>query len=518
MKMKIGSMRKYLVLALVLFGFTACRQEYDSVCQSALDCTPDEKCQNGSCVPNPDDQHCTNAELDSDKNESDIDCGGDCEPCGLEQACNTDADCFKDFVCLNQECSMPSSAVVCGDSQTEDPEFCDDGNTADGDYCSADCLTVTGYCGDGKQQANEICDDGTETEAQQCQPDLSSDPINCGGCGNTCAEGWTCMSNNCVQILASESNGVQNLLIDTGYVYWISKSTSDNLGNKLFDGKIKKVSIDGNDESLLTDGLDARYLASDDTHLYWINFPVHYQQGSIMRMAKDGSGVEELIAFEEPSDLKVDESFIYWRGSIGGSQGILRMPKAGGQESVIVAKIEFNCDYNWDMGQDNIYWETPEFDISMWSKDEGQVTSLGVNTYGYYSRLQVHGDYLFYQEDCTSGQNKIYSISIFDGSKRALADWTPDSVDMPNYIESNIVFDQQNLYYLLSNDENNSLGLYSTPKQPSNSVLLLEFDQNHPQFDPSFWNGNETFVLTSNQTKLVWAKIAQDSKILAINK
>ena len=29
-------------------------------------------------------------------------------------------------------------------------------NTEDGDYCSADCSTVTGACGDGEVQTNEV--------------------------------------------------------------------------------------------------------------------------------------------------------------------------------------------------------------------------------------------------------------------------------------------------------------------------------------------------------------------------
>ncbi len=55
--------------------------------------------------------------------------------------------------------SGPSN--VCGNGTPELPEACDDGNTASGDYCAADCLSVTGACGDGVLQANETCDDGT---------------------------------------------------------------------------------------------------------------------------------------------------------------------------------------------------------------------------------------------------------------------------------------------------------------------------------------------------------------------
>ncbi|WP_206079635.1 DUF4215 domain-containing protein [Polyangium spumosum] len=55
-------------------------------------------------------------------------------------------------------------ASVCGDGMVEGPEACDDANTAAGDYCAADCLSVTGACGDGMLQSNETCDDGAVME------------------------------------------------------------------------------------------------------------------------------------------------------------------------------------------------------------------------------------------------------------------------------------------------------------------------------------------------------------------
>jgi cysteine-rich repeat protein len=52
------------------------------------------------------------------------------------------------------------AGATCGNGTVEPPEACDDGNTQDGDYCAADCKTVTGSCGDGVLQSNETCDDG----------------------------------------------------------------------------------------------------------------------------------------------------------------------------------------------------------------------------------------------------------------------------------------------------------------------------------------------------------------------
>jgi cysteine-rich repeat protein len=54
--------------------------------------------------------------------------------------------------------------AVCGNGVQESGEVCDDGNTATGDYCAADCASVTGFCGDGLLQTNEVCDQAGDTE------------------------------------------------------------------------------------------------------------------------------------------------------------------------------------------------------------------------------------------------------------------------------------------------------------------------------------------------------------------
>jgi len=64
---------------------------------------------------------------------------------------------------------------VCGNGTQQSGEACDDGNTEDGDYCSADCSTVTGECGDEVVQSNEECDPG--------EGNFSRDP---GACGSDC--------------------------------------------------------------------------------------------------------------------------------------------------------------------------------------------------------------------------------------------------------------------------------------------------------------------------------------------
>ena len=65
------------------------------------------------------------------------------------------------------------SKEVCGDSQVEGLEQCDDGNTRSGDGCSSTCDTETepvlSVCGNGVREAEEACDDGNTRGGDGCE-------------------------------------------------------------------------------------------------------------------------------------------------------------------------------------------------------------------------------------------------------------------------------------------------------------------------------------------------------------
>lgn len=70
----------------------------------------------------------------------------------------------------------PFTANQCGNGVVESGEECDDGNTADFDGCSADCLLERGTCGDG------VVEHGL---GEQCEPSLH-DPSLTYGCDSNC--------------------------------------------------------------------------------------------------------------------------------------------------------------------------------------------------------------------------------------------------------------------------------------------------------------------------------------------
>jgi cysteine-rich repeat protein len=72
----------------------------------------------------------------------------------------------------------------CGDSIIQSPEQCDDGNTIDGDGCSAIC-EVEPICGDGLiNQENEQCDDGNNIDDDECSNECLQNPEGDPFCGD----------------------------------------------------------------------------------------------------------------------------------------------------------------------------------------------------------------------------------------------------------------------------------------------------------------------------------------------
>jgi cysteine-rich repeat protein len=75
----------------------------------------------------------------------------------------------------------PPGGPVCGNGELEDGEQCDDGNTTDGDGCSATCTHENpppphACCGDGTVEAGEQCDDGNTTDGDGCSATCTIEP------------------------------------------------------------------------------------------------------------------------------------------------------------------------------------------------------------------------------------------------------------------------------------------------------------------------------------------------------
>jgi fibro-slime domain-containing protein len=96
------------------------------------------------------------------------------------EGCTADCKLETDWACPAPG-SPCISTVVCGDGRISGNEVCDDHNTVDDDGCSADCKTLTpGWvclaagvrcqpkCGDGVKVGSEQCDDGNTKSGDGC--------------------------------------------------------------------------------------------------------------------------------------------------------------------------------------------------------------------------------------------------------------------------------------------------------------------------------------------------------------
>lgn len=103
---------------------------------------------------------------------------------------------------------------TCGDGDRTGTEQCDDGNTNNGDGCSATCRNESSgpVCGDGVMSGNEECDDSNTTPGDGCSATcMNESPPN--DCGNGMIDGTeACDDNNTVA-----NDGCTACAVDTGW-------------------------------------------------------------------------------------------------------------------------------------------------------------------------------------------------------------------------------------------------------------------------------------------------------------
>ncbi len=115
---------------------------------------------------------------------------------------NTDDGDGCSAACVPEEgwtCGAPGVACVqdpvCGNGEVEDGEGCDDGNTDDGDGCSAACTVEVAEpeCGNDVLENDEQCDDGNTDDGDGCSAACEVEPA----CGDgTVDEGEDCDDGN----------------------------------------------------------------------------------------------------------------------------------------------------------------------------------------------------------------------------------------------------------------------------------------------------------------------------------
>jgi len=137
----------------------------------------------GAVIPRDAGDPCADGERSGD--ETDVDCGRSCAPCGIGGRCDETADCVEAAICLDSECRDPA---------------CDDG-VRDGDESDVDCGGSCGACAEGAScGSGEDCADGV-CEASVCAAPSCADGVrngdetgrDCGGSCEGCADDEGCL-------------------------------------------------------------------------------------------------------------------------------------------------------------------------------------------------------------------------------------------------------------------------------------------------------------------------------------
>lgn len=80
-------------------------------CELDQACTSGSDCASGNCVGGKCASTCENKVLDG--NETDVDCGGSCAPCEDDKACKANSDCMSNY-CYEDKCTACTDDAVCG--------------------------------------------------------------------------------------------------------------------------------------------------------------------------------------------------------------------------------------------------------------------------------------------------------------------------------------------------------------------------------------------------------------------
>jgi len=145
---------------------------------------------------------CTNDK--KDQNESDVDCGGPCDGCGVDDTCFVHADCLSGN-CVAGKCSQ--ALATCTDNvKNGDETDVDCGGSCDkcseSSECEEDSDCTSGYCSNG--ECKSTCLNG-KFDPNEGDVDCGAFcPIKCGE-GQSCASNSDCSSGNCDNFMCGKS-------------------------------------------------------------------------------------------------------------------------------------------------------------------------------------------------------------------------------------------------------------------------------------------------------------------------
>jgi cysteine-rich repeat protein len=269
-------------------------------------------------------------------------------------------------------------------------EECDDGNTNDGDGCSANCQLeqLGGDCGDNNVDNLEVCDDGNTANGDNCNPtcNLANDvTLYVGSPGNT--------GNQDGQGNQARIGGFGTLTVDNQYLYL------GDSGNRIIrridvnSAQVTTIAGNGNNgDSDNANGLQASFgevgsIATDGSKLWFTsnrkikevdlsgNFPVTTVAGSGAQGIVDGVGGN--AEFDDQRGLTYYNGLLY---TVDGNGAVLRSFNPQNNEVLTLAGLAYQTGVQDGVGA-NARFISPRY---MTSDNSGMLYVADTN--GYHIR------------------------------------------------------------------------------------------------------------------------------------
>jgi hypothetical protein len=301
-----------------------------------------------------------------------------------------------------------------------------------------------------------------------CDVDPNQDPLNCGACGVSCAEGG-CNAGVCgppPEVLATLDGDVRGIAVDDVAVYWsqlgaivrqpkgggpaivIAKTTTLVANLALDDGHVYWTDSDsgtvarvlkaGGPTEIIATGESKPYaIAVDSTAVYWTNV----LGNEVRRCAKNGALPQTLVGETwNPLSLAVDADSVYWTNGVTGAE-VGRVPKGGGAAVALFAvnavagslAIDGSDVYVW-IGEGTSY---SSGQMRRGSKSGGPMKAVTPIESTWQAKIALDSSNVYW---CGSGIGNLLT-------KAPKAGGTPVALASGDYGCGNVVVDDTHVYW-----------------------------------------------------------------------
>jgi len=184
-----------------------------------------------------------------------------------------------------------------------------------------------------------------------------------------------------------DGDPITPLALNQDYCHALAISGSElfftNFAADTDDGTVSKMAIDGSGLTVLASGLrHPTNIAVDATHVYWTRWVAG---GSVMKVPRNGGAPVEIVGGQNhPYGIAVDATYLYWTTTNGGT--VMKKPLAGGEPQVLA--FDQVQTFNLTIDETSVYFTT--FDVNTGTGTVkkvplagGEVTTLSTESQSY---------------------------------------------------------------------------------------------------------------------------------------